>query len=64
MSLRTNAWGKHDQSDWECELFGTGQSLVFIPSRGNEPNWFWRWTQRIILGNTWKKRANASSPPE
>ena len=43
-------------SDWECQLFGMGPTgITFRPAKGNEPNWFWRWMQFIILGNHWVK---------
>jgi hypothetical protein len=44
-----------EQSDWECRLFGAGESIVFRPRKGNEPNWFWRWMQYICFGNEWVK---------
>lgn len=44
-----------EPSDWECELFGTGQSLVLRPSKDKVPNWFWRQMQYICFGNKWKK---------
>ena len=41
-------------SNWKCELFGMGpMGITVTPLQGNEPNWFWRWTQYIILGNKW-----------
>jgi hypothetical protein len=42
-------------ADWQCELFGAGKSIVFIPEKGNVPNWFWRKMQYFILGNKWTK---------
>ena len=45
-------------SDWECQLFGTGQhGFVYTPIKGHEPNWFWRWMQYICFGNKWVRRA-------
>lgn len=44
-----------EQSDWECELFGTGQSLVLRPNKDKVPNWFWRQMQYLCFGNKWKK---------
>lgn len=43
------------RSEWVCELFGTGRSLVLRPAKGKEPNWFWRQMQYICFGNKWKK---------
>lgn len=41
-------------SDWECELFGTGQGFVFHPAAdGRIPNRFWRWMQYLAFGNRW-----------
>ena len=46
-----------ESSDWECELFGTGpEGLILIPSKGDEPNFFWRFMQYICFGNKWKKK--------
>ena len=44
-----------EQSDWECELFGTGRSLVLRPNKDKVPNWFWRQMQYICFGNKWEK---------
>lgn len=45
------------RSEWRCELFGGGpHGLVFTPVEGQEPNWFWRWMQYLILGNKWTKK--------
>ena len=51
-----------EQSDWECGLFGSDffvNGLVYIPAKGNEPNWFWRLMQYLIFGNRWRRRAVA-----
>jgi hypothetical protein len=45
-----------ERAEWECELFGTGRSIVFIPEKGKVPNCFWRLMQFLILGNKWVKR--------
>jgi hypothetical protein len=29
--------------------------MVFVPRKGQEPNWFWRKMQFLILGNKWVK---------
>jgi len=44
-----------EPSNWECELFGTGQSLVLRPNKDKVPNWFWRQMQYLCFGNKWKK---------
>ena len=44
-----------ESSNWECELFGTGQSLVLRPNKDKVPNWFWRQMQYLCFGNKWKK---------
>ena len=49
-----------EQSDWECELFGVGRIMVLVPSKGKEPNSFWRLMQFLILGNRWKRRVLVS----
>ena len=43
-------------SDWKCECFGMGSSLVITPFKGHVPNWFWRWMQYLIFGNKWRKK--------
>lgn len=45
----------YDPSDWKCRLFGI-DNFFFIPSKGNEPNWFWRAMQYILVGNKWSKK--------
>ena len=50
-------WNIPEPSDWECELYGTGRNMVFRPTKGNEPNWFWRQMQYLAFGNRWVKRA-------
>lgn len=44
-----------EPSDWECYLFG-GDTLKWVPSKGKEPNWFWRKMQYLLFGNMWAKR--------
>lgn len=40
---------------WRCELFGMGNNIIIRPTDDNVPNFFWRFMQRIILGNKWIK---------
>jgi hypothetical protein len=48
-----------EYSDWECQLFGTGENgIVYRPLKGKEPNWFWRWMQYLLFGNRWIKKAS------
>ena len=43
-----------EPSEWHCELFGTGpEGIVLRPTKGREPNFFWRWMQFIFFGNKW-----------
>ena len=42
-----------NRSIWSCELFGMGKAIVVTPPLGDEPNWFWRKMQYLILGNKW-----------
>ena len=39
-----------EYSEWKCLLFGV-DSFVWTPLKGEEPNWFWRKMQYLILGN-------------
>jgi len=46
-------------SDWKCHLFGKSLSddgIIWTPSKGKEPNFFWRYMQYLILGNKWVKK--------
>ena len=43
------------QSEWECEMYGCGRSMVWHPAKGTEPNWFWRKMQYLCFGNKWIK---------
>ena len=46
-------------SSWKCYLFGanpdTNHGMVWIPTKGYKPNFFWRWMQWICFGNLWVK---------
>jgi hypothetical protein len=45
-----------EYSEWRCELFGTGpMGITMRPLKGQEPNRFWRWVQRLCFGNKWIK---------
>jgi len=44
-----------EPSDWECYLFG-GDTFKWVPSKGKEPNWFWRKMQYLFFGNLWVKK--------
>lgn len=42
---------------WTCHTFGSnGQNgISWRPTKGNVPNFFWRWMQYLCFGNTWVK---------
>lgn len=43
-------------SKWKCYLFGTGtMGIMLRPLKGQEPNWFHRKMQYLLLGNEWVK---------
>ena len=46
-----------EKSEWKCYMFGSqdGNGFVYHPTKDNEPNWFWRKMQFLILGNKWVK---------
>ena len=48
-----------EHSEWKCYLFGHNikgrNTIIWTPSKGCEPNWFWRKMQWLILGNKWVK---------
>ena len=52
-----NGFKLPEYSEWTCHLFGDNGShgVVYRPSKGKEPNWFWRMTQHLILGHKWVK---------
>jgi hypothetical protein len=48
--------------DWQCYLFGNkpgGIGIVYVPTKGQVPNWFVRWMMKVCLGCTWVKKENA-----
>ena len=46
-----------EYSNWECELFGFSQAgITFKPLKGQEPNWFWRLMQYLLVGNKWIRK--------
>jgi hypothetical protein len=50
-----------EQSEWKCYLFGSrppSPSLVYIPSKGREPNWFVRGMMRVCFDCLWVKEKN------
>ena len=42
-------------SDWRCEVIGGPMGIVFVPSEGNEPNWFHRKMQELCFGFKWRR---------
>jgi hypothetical protein len=47
---------KPEYSEWKCYLFGTkpgGGGVIYIPSKGYEPNWFARWMMKVCFDCTW-----------
>ena len=47
-----------EYSKWKCYMFGNtpkGQGMVYVPLKGNEPNWFVRWMMKICFDCTWVK---------
>lgn len=51
-----------EQSEWRCYLFGNtpqhDQGIVYIPRKGQEPNWFVRWMMKVCFACTWIKEKN------
>lgn len=43
-----------EYSDWQCDVFGD-HFFVFIPKKGNHPNWFNRKMQEWCFGVKWRK---------
>jgi len=48
-----------ERSEWKCYLFGNtpqdNQGIVWIPIKGQEPNWFVRWMMKVCFACTWEK---------
>jgi hypothetical protein len=43
-------------SDWQCQIIGGPMGVVFVPTQGNEPNWFHRKMQELAFGFKWRKK--------
>jgi len=57
---------KPKTSEWQCFLFcgsplGGSTHFIYRPAKGQEPNWFWRKMQYLILGNKWVKDPKEAS---
>jgi len=48
-----------ERSEWKCYLFGNtpqeNNGIVWIPIKGQEPNWFVRWMMKVCFACTWEK---------
>ena len=57
----TTMWVEPDMatpefSDWQCHLFGSnGDGISWRPTKGKEPNRFWRMMQYLCFGCKWVK---------
>ena len=51
-----------EQSEWKCYLFGNtpqeNSGIVWIPIKGQEPNWFVRWMMKVCFACIWVKEKN------
>jgi len=51
-----------ERSEWKCYLFGNtpqgNRGIVWIPVKGQEPNWFVRWMMKVCFACTWVKEKN------
>lgn len=46
------------ESGWECWMFGSSPEsggICWKPTKGNVPNWFHRWMQKLLIGNRWRR---------
>lgn len=58
MNSITSPFVYPERSEWFCELFGTGKDGIIVnPLKGEEPNWFWRKMQYLLVGNKWYKNS-------
>ena len=50
-----------ERSEWKCYMFGNtphdNQGIVWVPIKGQEPNWFVRWMMKVCFACTWEKNA-------
>ena len=57
---KTYSFHVEERSEWECYMFGNtpeiNTGMVYIPSKGKEPNWFVRWMMKICFACTWIKK--------
>jgi len=45
-------------SEWKCYLFGNKPGdigIIYMPTKGQVPNWFVRWMMKICFACTWVK---------
>ena len=48
----------HEQSEWQCYLFGNrpgSNGMIYRPNKGREPNWLVRWFMRVCFDCLWVK---------
>ena len=48
----------HEQSEWQCYLFGNrpgSNGMIYRPNKGREPNWLTRWFMRVCFDCLWVK---------
>ena len=52
-----------ERSEWKCYMFGNtprdNQGIVWVPIKGQEPNWFVRWMMKVCFACTWIKEKNS-----
>jgi hypothetical protein len=53
----TATYKTYEQSEWVCYMFGGGgyNGFIWRPAKGDQPNWFWRKMQYLLLGHRWVK---------
>jgi hypothetical protein len=44
-----------EYSEWHCVFFGRSQGMTYRPLKGEEPCWFHRKMQALILGHKWER---------
>lgn len=51
---------EYEKSEWVCYMFGSSSGVnnfVWRPAKGEQPNWFWRKMQYLLLGHRWVKES-------
>lgn len=51
---------KQRSKEWECHLYGSDGSFIYVPNEDSVPNWFWRKMHYLCFGNKWVRKNNVA----